>query len=203
VIYRIATGQLPFQADDTMGMLLAVASDDPKPILTLNAEVPDPLVGLVMRLLAKNPAGRPQSAREVVATLRDIEEITSSRSTVRPAPKRNRSSASKRAGAGWQWALVTVVALIAFGATWFWTDISRIAKNKGLVVINSKESTINVTIKKGDDTVIDATPSRAIELEAGQYSIQSVGDKRLKFSPASFTVERGKKTVISGVAEKR
>jgi serine/threonine protein kinase len=69
VLYRMCTGRTPFKADDTFGMLTALAQDQPRPIQAFNSAVPDALVGLICRLLAKVPEGRPQSARSVAAAL--------------------------------------------------------------------------------------------------------------------------------------
>jgi serine/threonine protein kinase len=73
VLYQLVTGQLPFQGDSLTAVLMAVASETPRPIAELNPAIPPALADLVMRLLAKDPAERPASAREVAAELRAIE----------------------------------------------------------------------------------------------------------------------------------
>jgi hypothetical protein len=73
VLYRACTGELPFQGADTLARLAALAVDTPRPVHELNPAVPPALAGLVMRLLAKDPAARPPSARAVVEALQAIE----------------------------------------------------------------------------------------------------------------------------------
>jgi urea ABC transporter urea binding protein len=73
VLYQLCTGRPPFLGSTTMAVLTAIAVDTPPPIHELNPEVPVPLSVLVSQLLAKNPAERPNSAREVVAALQALE----------------------------------------------------------------------------------------------------------------------------------
>jgi serine/threonine protein kinase len=92
VLYRMCTGRTPFKADDTLGMLTAITQDQPLPIKAFNADVPDELAGLVSRLLAKLPEGRPQSARSVADVLGAIAELAAARATGGPPrPPRGRS----------------------------------------------------------------------------------------------------------------
>ena len=55
-------------------MLLAIARNDPVPPRDLNPDVPAGLNDLILRLLAKDPAARPQSARAVVEAIRALEQ---------------------------------------------------------------------------------------------------------------------------------
>jgi WD40 repeat protein len=74
VLYRLATGQVPFKGNDTLGILMSLAMDSPAPACMVNLEVPDGLSQLIELLLSKDPAGRPASARDVVAALRALEQ---------------------------------------------------------------------------------------------------------------------------------
>ena len=46
-----------FRADNTMAVLRRVCDDQPRPIQEVNPEIPDWLEAIVLKLLAKNPAG--------------------------------------------------------------------------------------------------------------------------------------------------
>src|SRR5262249_19657685 len=81
VLYRLTTGQMPFRGDSTMAILTALATAQPKPVRTLSPEVPQPLADLIERLLAKDPAQRPATARSVVQSLESIRQTLSSPST--------------------------------------------------------------------------------------------------------------------------
>src|SRR5207302_9102649 len=86
VLYRMTTGRLPFTGENTLAVLQALAVEVPKSPRALNPAVPAVLSDLVMQLLAKNPADRPQTAREVVERLRKIERDEAG--GPRPAPRR-------------------------------------------------------------------------------------------------------------------
>lgn len=73
VLYQLCTGRLPFPADSLMGLLTALAVDTPPSVAALNGDVPAKLAELIGRLLEKDPAQRPASAREVVDAIRAIE----------------------------------------------------------------------------------------------------------------------------------
>ncbi|HUY34292.1 MAG TPA: serine/threonine-protein kinase, partial [Pirellulales bacterium] len=73
VLYQMASGQTPFAGRDALSILLAVTSQEPRPPRELNVELPAAVNDLIVALLSKEPAGRPQTAQEVVEHLRAIE----------------------------------------------------------------------------------------------------------------------------------
>jgi hypothetical protein len=73
---------MPFKGHDPITTLIAVATKEPTPPRALRPDLPPPLNDLVMKLLAKDPAQRPTSARDVVQALRHIESEL--RGSVRP-----------------------------------------------------------------------------------------------------------------------
>ncbi len=89
VLYRMATGQTPFPGETVMQVLAKVAAAQPRPPQGLNPETPPVLSDLILRLLAKDPAQRPQSATEVIQAIQSIENAL----TRQPA-------SSGRAGSG-------------------------------------------------------------------------------------------------------
>jgi serine/threonine protein kinase len=83
VLYRMCTGELPFKGHDTLALLAALATQTPRPVRERNPAVPSALSDLVARLLAKDPVGRPPSARAVVVALAALEQ---GRAYAPPAP---------------------------------------------------------------------------------------------------------------------
>jgi serine/threonine protein kinase len=73
VLYRAATGKSPFGDRDTLAILSALATRTPVPPHRIVPSLPRMFSGLVMRLLAKDPDDRPQSAREVVEVIEALE----------------------------------------------------------------------------------------------------------------------------------
>jgi hypothetical protein len=68
-LYRAATGRPAFDGPTLTAVLRAVAEHHPSPPAQVNPAVPAELSGLIMLLLAKNPDGRPPSARVVADDL--------------------------------------------------------------------------------------------------------------------------------------
>lgn len=68
--YQMLTGRLPFQADSPTSMIFQHAYETPEPIHKLAPGVPEPLVKIVDRLLAKLPEERYESAELVLEDLR-------------------------------------------------------------------------------------------------------------------------------------
>jgi serine/threonine protein kinase len=85
VLYHASTGRQAFDTSDPVSSLIALATERPLPPHQVNADVPEALSDLVMRLLEKKPADRPAQARLVVEELTRIErgEV---RSPVNPPP---------------------------------------------------------------------------------------------------------------------
>ena len=69
VLYTMCTGRPAFRADSTVAVLRRVCDETPRPISELNPDIPDWLVAIVERLMAKAPEQRFQSASEVANLL--------------------------------------------------------------------------------------------------------------------------------------
>ncbi len=65
VMYAMCSGHSPFRARTTMAVLKRVCEDAPRPLRAINPDIPDWLVAIIEKLLAKNPDDRFQTATEV------------------------------------------------------------------------------------------------------------------------------------------
>ncbi|HSB03416.1 MAG TPA: protein kinase, partial [Anaerolineales bacterium] len=71
-LFEMVSGRPPFQADSAMTLMMMHINDpvpDPK---KLNPEVPDDLVAVINKALAKNPNDRYQTAAEMASALRNV-----------------------------------------------------------------------------------------------------------------------------------
>jgi serine/threonine protein kinase/Tfp pilus assembly protein PilF len=73
VLYRLATGKLPFGGSTAFDMMAAVTDDEPVPPRQVNGQVPEALERLILRLLDKDAAKRPASAAGTARELAVIE----------------------------------------------------------------------------------------------------------------------------------
>src|SRR5579884_553684 len=71
VMYQMLTGELPFKADTTMGLLMAHINTPPRPILEARRElhIPPALAGIVMKCLEKKPELRPATGAALIEEL--------------------------------------------------------------------------------------------------------------------------------------
>ena len=69
VLYELATGKYAFRRSTQAHTLLAIVHEEPKPIASLNPQVPPPFCWIIERCLAKEPEKRYFSTRDL---LRDL-----------------------------------------------------------------------------------------------------------------------------------
>ena len=142
VLYAMCVGHSPFRANTTMGVLKRVCHDPPEPIQELNAGIPDWLCGIVMKLLAKKPEDRFQSAKSVADLLEKwlahvqqptvaprplplIPDVTANQSNLQPPeiPIRTRKQRS------WYEAVMSlsfsVIAAVISVITWFTRSVRK------------------------------------------------------------------------------
>jgi len=86
ISYEMLTGNHPFAGRTAQSIAAAHLTETPAPLAERRKDVPPALAAIVMRLLAKDPAARPQSADEVVRALDGI-------TTTSIAPVRSRRDA--------------------------------------------------------------------------------------------------------------
>jgi len=106
VLYQITTGTLPFRGQNALSISLAVANEEPPPPREVNPAVPQALSGLIERLLAKKPEGRPASARAVAEALAAPEGANGGDAWSESQPRR-------RGLAGWRGLAAAAVLLLA------------------------------------------------------------------------------------------
>ncbi len=68
-LYELVTGHVPFERDDLMALLMAVANDVPRAPHLVNPTIPRGLSALILRCLAKEPERRYDSYDELAAAL--------------------------------------------------------------------------------------------------------------------------------------
>ena len=71
VMYEMATGKVPFDADNSVGIAVMHIQDDPIPPRELNPNLSKHLNYIIMKLLKKDPTERFQNASELIEALDD------------------------------------------------------------------------------------------------------------------------------------
>jgi tetratricopeptide (TPR) repeat protein len=74
ILFETATGRVPFEGDSPLSVAYKHKNEQPLPPRKLNAEIPEPLNGLILRCLEKEKENRYQTADEVLADLVRLED---------------------------------------------------------------------------------------------------------------------------------
>ena len=73
VMYRMLSGKIPFEKENTLAVLHAVVESEIPALNDLDQKLPKEVYGLMTKLLSKDPADRPATARKVVSMIEAIE----------------------------------------------------------------------------------------------------------------------------------
>ncbi len=79
VLYEMVTGNLPFQADTAVTIVLKHLQEEVVPPKNLNSKVPDSLNQLILKAMEKEPIKRYQTAKEMIADLQRIQDNPNAR----------------------------------------------------------------------------------------------------------------------------
>jgi WD40 repeat protein len=173
-----------------MALLLALAQDQPVPPHALNPAIPTALSDLVMRLLSKDPAGRPQSAAAVVAAIDRIERAQG-------APPTAASRRSRR----WPVALALAAALLLIGILLGQTTVTLQTKD-GTLVVTTTEPGVKIFVDGEEKIVIDSKRAGKVIIAPGKHQlVVKRGDEEL-FTTA-FSLKSGGEEIIHATWEPR
>ncbi len=193
VLYRMATGEPAFRGEGMMAVLKAVAEHQPPAPCDLDPN----LSALVMRLLEKDPANRPASAREVVERFRDLER----RPVVPTKPAAQPGAGGKKRGPRRLWfiaaaAAIVLLALVPVGVL-YGPTLVRIVADKGVIVIETDDKDVEVTVKGQSAILIDHQTNREIEITAGDKEIEVTEKPNgLHLFTKKFTLTRGGTEIV-------
>jgi serine/threonine protein kinase/tetratricopeptide (TPR) repeat protein len=95
VLYECVTGRMPFARSTAAEVMAAVLSAEPVPLADSGVPAPPELERVIMHCLAKRPADRFRSARDLAFALRALGVDTGAVSIVSQTPTRTRRPAAK------------------------------------------------------------------------------------------------------------
>jgi serine/threonine-protein kinase len=179
--YEMLAGAPPFvgSAQQVLGAHLA---KDPEPIAARRPDVPPALAAIVMRCLAKDPAGRWQSAADLVQAL-DAPSLQTSD----PQPVGGGRSRSRL----WIAAAVVVVLAVA-GFAWFQQD-GRFGTLIGGDVLAADDLVMVAEFaNRSNDTTLSATVTDAVRIELQESPIiKTLSQREMWDGMRQMTLEPG------------
>ena len=118
LLYELVTGRRAFQGETTIDTLSAVLNHEPEPIARIRPEVPPPLRWTIERCLAKTPAERYQSTRDLA---RELTSLRDHLSEVSGLGIEGRSAQAAKSRAGKKLAsLLAALGLVSIAAVLLW-----------------------------------------------------------------------------------
>jgi serine/threonine protein kinase len=154
VLYRMLTGQQPFQGNGMISTLAAVVSEEPSPPARLDSRVPRELSDLVMKLLEKDADRRPSSASLVVERLQALEGRLSGRKA-----RRRRML------------LMLAVSLVTLAPLGWWLAgvLFRVEPSNGMLVLEVNDEA-EARLKNGKLVLSGPDGKTRSAMEAGEWN---------------------------------
>jgi WD40 repeat protein len=185
VLYRAAAGKPPFTGSDVIAVLLNVVSEHPAAPRTLNPAVPTDLDDLIVRLLAKRPEDRPESAQKLVDLIAAIE--------------RRREEARRPWWSRRRWLAAAAGTLLVSTGVATWLLLTRhepVAEDPVDVTFEYDETDPRLVLIHGEsEQTIDVRKTPTHSLEPGDYLVRrAVASKVLRVVPDRFVVKPGAAT---------
>jgi serine/threonine protein kinase len=142
VIYTMSTGHAPFHAETAYGVLRLITDKPARPIQQSNPDIPAWLNDIVIKLMAKQPQDRFESADEVADLLQGcLAHVQQPASVALPEKLQSLQPADarlidrSRVSLAWIWSSIAIVTLAVLGLKIQTSPQSRIAKPDHVVSI--------------------------------------------------------------------
>jgi len=166
VLYHLACGQAPFSGGNAMATLMAVSNATFEPLRQRRPDLHPGAAALITRLLARDPAARPQSATEVVAELSAIEDslLDGSAPTVKHRSVDRKPTPKSRAML-WSGG-VAAIAIALLCALWFGGVLFQVRTEQGVILleIDGAGKPIEVDVSR-DKTLIIKDPNDGLPIQ--------------------------------------
>lgn len=203
VLYAMCTGRPAFRAQTTLAVIKRVCEDSPRPIREVNPDIPQWLVDIIDRLMAKQPDDRIQNAAELaellgghLAHLQDPDNVPAPAGAEPKPASRPRALKSLLLSA----LLIGAVGLgitEAAGVTSvseFLGIVLRLKTPEGTLIIEIEDPDVEVSVD-GSEVVLSGITKKELRLKPGTYQYRATR----KGEPAEsewVTIERDGKTVV-------
>ena len=197
LLYKIATGRLPFQGANTRTSLALLTTVNPTPPREINPDLPPSLDTLIRALLSKDPSDRPPSAEAVAESLQKIEQglapvqvipldsIMGANAGPNPwadiaatevitgasAGRIHVQPPSERSKHAWLlWALFGLVVLAGGGL--LAAKLFKSTEPRGILYVETDDPNLEIVVLQNGQAIRERTREREFALSPGEYTVE-------------------------------
>jgi tRNA A-37 threonylcarbamoyl transferase component Bud32/DNA-binding beta-propeller fold protein YncE len=189
-LYHLLAGQPPFPTGTLLQKVMAHVKKKPQPLTELRPDLPEGIMPVLERMMAKSPNHRYQTPAEVANALEPFTFAPAARDDGRTVVLDDMSVRTQR-----QRRFLIALAILSFlVAGLLGVGVYRIATDKGELVIETDNDDVEVVVSKGGEVVkvIDTKSGKHVTLNSGDYELAlKDGQEGLKLSPGKMTLKRG------------
>ena len=225
VLYRMISGQLPFQAPNVLATLQSIQRFTPAEPVEWNESADTKLNQLAICLLEKNANRRPQSAVSVLHALETepdkwpfsvpesinddavvkLHSDPTSNESEKPSPNSARNPVRQsrtQTGSGSRfvrWIALCAILFFGFGGWMYGNQIIRIVTGTGVIEIEANDPNIKIEVLQDGKTVkvIESESNQEIIIKEGQYELRAASaENQVEISPNELTLVRGGKQLV-------
>lgn len=214
VMYAMCTGRSPFRAETSVATLRRVCDDTPRPIREVNPDIPDWLIAVIDKLLAKDPDERFRSAAEVARLLEQYLAHLQQPSAV-PAPPRpltvrlggrrtHRALRILRTPAVIASLFIAAILLTGFTdvpsrLTELASTVIRVFRGDGTLEIRVNDPDVSVSVD-GNEIVVTGAGPQEIRVTPGRHEVEYRRDGE-PVQQQHVSIERGGRKVVEITVE--
>jgi hypothetical protein len=197
-LFCLLAGRPPFTGGDWLPIVMAHLQEEPPPLERLRPDVPPELAALVARMLAKDPAQRPQTPKEVAEALlpftrrgaNAVAPVDNGAVVDGPAapPARNRSDRHR-------WLIPAVAAAAVLLGLGVWGIVVSLRTADGTIVVTVNEPGAEVFVDGALIMVTRPGDPEPITIR------KPAGEHLLEIRKGGFTAESVKLTLAAGGRE--
>jgi serine/threonine protein kinase len=218
VLYLMATGEHPFPGKNMTDVFYKIVHEDPVAPRKLNPDLPAKLESVVLKCLAKDPAERYQSGRELACELGELRAAIDASAPEVSEPRAGPFGAARRhaqASAAWPskeniglvLAAVTVATMVALGLYFLPNRKKSTAQEMAAPVTASPPASSNVQVPLPKQVAVAGQPSPSASIAKAVPAKTPIGANRAAktsgvraTTPASPAAAPSPKTAMSDSA---
>jgi serine/threonine protein kinase/tetratricopeptide (TPR) repeat protein len=205
ILYEMVTADLPFESDSVLQAMYQRVTQSPKSPKTLNPDLPDYLVNIIMRCLEKDPAQRYQHARDILVDVERADAAppdTSVPATPPPAAPRWKKPAVWAAAAAIVLAAAISVGVPKFRQSLFGSKTASTGATTGakyVAVLPFRVNGDDASLQYTADGIVDALSAKLFQLKEVHLASPAAAAKvSSKDPPDQVARSLGAKLLVQG-----